>query len=70
MDDNLISIRKLQNDIKAIKLFSIFMKPEQRKQLKELEKQLNNTITQTTIFNDRFSSYGWCAYDSMNLQLI
>ena len=70
MDNNLVSLSKLQDDIKAMKLISIFLKPEQRKQLKETEKQLNNIVTQTTLFNDRFSSHGWCAYDSMNLDLI
>ena len=57
MDNNLISIEKLHNDIKTMKLFSLFLKPEQRKQLKALEKQLDNMIEQTTAFNDRFSSY-------------
>ena len=70
MDNNLISIEKLQSDIKTMKLFSLFLKPEQRKQLKTLEKQLDNMIEQTTAFNDRFSSYGWCAYDSMSMALM
>lgn len=70
MDNNLISIEKLQSDIKIMKLFSLFLKPEQRKQLKSLEKQLDNMIEQTTAFNDRFSSYGWCAYDSMSMALM
>ena len=70
MDDNLVSINKLQNDIKAMKFISIFLKPAQRKQLKELEKQLDNMITPTTAFNNNFSSYGWCAYDSMNVPLL
>lgn len=70
MDSNLVSINKLQNDIKIMKLMSIFLKPEQRKQLKEMEKQLDNIMTQTTLFNDRFSDYGWCAYDSMDLKLM
>jgi len=70
MNDNLISIGKLQSDIKTAKLVSLFLKPEKRKQLKELEKQIDNMIAQTTAFNDRFSSYGWCAYDSMRVDLM
>lgn len=70
MDDNLISMGKLQSDIKTIKLVSLFLKPEQRKQQKELEKQIDNMIAQTAVFNDRFSSYGWCAYDSMSITLL
>lgn len=70
MDNNLISIEKLQSDIKTMKLFPLFLKPEQRKQLKSLEKQLDYMIEQITAFNDRFSSYGWCAYDSMSMALM
>lgn len=70
MDDNLISMGKLQSDIKTMKLVSLFLKPEQRKQLNALEKQLDNMIAQTTTFNERFSSYGWCAYDNMSMALI
>ena len=70
MDSNLVSINKLQNDIKNMKRISILLKPQQRKQIKEMEKQLDNIMMQTKLFNDRFSSYGWCAYDSMSLSLM
>lgn len=70
MNDNLVSVNKLQADIKAMKILAIFLKPEQRKQLKVMEKQLDNMIAQTTAFNERFSSHGWCAYDSMNFSLM
>ena len=70
MDNNLISIEKCKSDIKIMKLFSLFLKPEQRKQLESLEKQLDNMIKQITAFNDRFSSYGWCAYDSKSMDLM
>lgn len=70
MDNNLVSLNKLQTDIKTMKLLSSFLKSEQKKQLKDMEKQLENIIVQTTAFNDRFSSQGWCAYDSMSLTLI
>lgn len=70
MDSNLVSLNKLKDDIKAMKIISIFLKPEQKKQLKDMEKQLENMIIQTKNFNDRFSSLGWCAYDSMSLSLM
>ena len=70
MDNNLVSLNKLKDDLKAMKLISMFLKPKRRKQMKDMEKQLNNIIAQTTLFNDRFSSHGWCAYDSMNFHLI
>lgn len=69
MDSNLVSLNKLKNDIKAMKIISIFLKPDQKKQIKDMEKQLENMINQTTAFNDRFSSLGWCAYDSMSFLL-
>lgn len=70
MDSNLVSLNKLKNDIKAMKIISIFLKPDQKKQIKDMEKQLENMINQTTAFNDRFSSLGWCAYDSMSFSLM
>ena len=70
MDDNLLSLNKLQSDIKTMKLLDLFLKPDQRKQLRDLEKQLDNMVTQTSAVNERFSPYGWCAYDSMSFALI
>ncbi len=70
MDDNLISIKKLKSDMESMKLLSIFLNPEQRRMLKDMESKVKNIIAQTTDFNNRFSSYGWCAYDSMSLALI
>ena len=70
MDDNLLSLNKLQRDIKTMKRLDLFLKPGQRKQLRDLEKQLDDMISQTATFNERFSPYGWCAYDSMSFALI
>lgn len=70
MNSNLVSLNKLKDDIKAMKIISIFLKPEQRKQLKDMEKQMENMIVQTRNFNDRFSPLGWCAYDSMSFSLV
>lgn len=58
MEDNLLSLNKLRSDIKAMKLLALFLKPDQREQLRNLEKQLDNMLTQTAAFNERFSSYG------------
>lgn len=70
MDDNLVSLSKLQSDIQSMKLLSVFLKREQRDQLKKMEDQVKDMILQVTSFNDRFSPYGWCAYDSMSSSLI
>lgn len=70
MDKNLVSINKFKSDIKSIKLLSIFLNSNQRKQLKEIEKQLDEIMIQTDKFNSRFSDSGWCAYDSMSMDLI
>lgn len=70
MDDNLVSLRKLQSGIQSMKLFSVFLKREQRDQLKKMEDQVKDMILQVTSFNDRFSPHGWCAYDSMSSSLI
>lgn len=70
MDDKLVSLSKIQDDIKAMKLVAVLLKPGQRKQIKKMEKQVDNMIAQTTAFNDRFSSHGWCAYDSMSFSLM
>ena len=70
MDDNLVSLSKLQSDIQSMKFLSAFLKREQRDQLKKMEDQVKDMILQVTSFNDRFSPYGWCAYDSMSSSLI
>lgn len=70
MDDNLVSVKKTQDDIKAMKLLALFLKTDQGEQLWDLESQLDNMISQTAAFNERFSPYGWCAYDRMNFDVI
>ncbi len=70
MDNNLQSLNKLKNDIKAAKRFSFLLSKDKRIKIKEMDEQLaelNNTILK---FNDYFSDLGWCAYDSMNLHLM
>lgn len=68
--ENLVSMHKLQKDVKAMRLLSFMMKPELRKKVKELEKQLDELMAQSEAFNQRFSSSGWCAYDSMSTTLM
>ena len=46
MDENLHSLKEFGKNIKAMKLLSAFLPKEQRKQLKELESQLDNFIEQ------------------------
>lgn len=55
MDDNLVSLSKLQSDIQSMKFLSVFLKREQRDQLKKMEDQVKDMILQVTSFNDRFS---------------
>ena len=70
MDKNLVSINKLKSDIKSMKLLSTFFYYPQKKELKELEKQLDEMLIQIDKFNSRFSDSGWCAYDSMSMDLM
>lgn len=57
-------------DIKAMKSLSIFLDFDQKKALEEIEKQVNEIPLQIDKFNSTFSNNGWCAYDSMKLDLI
>lgn len=68
--DNLVSVNKMREEIKTMKLFGFIMKPEMRKKIKELEKQLDELLAEIEKFNLLFSPYGWCAYDSMNPTLM
>lgn len=53
MDKNLVSMNKLKSDIKLMK--STFLNSNQENQLKEIEKQLDEMLTQIDKFNSRFS---------------
>lgn len=70
MDENLPSIKKLQNDIKTIRKISFLLPKEKRKKVVEIDNQLTHLTTQFELFNKNFSDFGWCAYDSMNLKLM
>lgn len=70
MDDNLYSLKKLQNDINSMTLLSCFFNSDQKENLKHLKKQLQHFTTQIELFNKYFSDYGWCAYDSINFKLL
>ena len=70
MDKNLVSMNKLKSDIKSMKSLSIFFNSNQKKKIKEVEKQLDEMLTQIDKFNSRFSDSGWCAYDSISMDLI
>jgi hypothetical protein len=70
MDNNLHSLNKLKNNIKATKLLSFLLPKDIQKKIKKLNIQLvemENTIIR---FNDYFADLGWCAYDSMNMSLM
>ena len=68
--NNLVSIQKFREDINNMKMLSGFMSSEQRTQLASLEEQLYKIETQPILFNERFADRGWCAYDSMSLELM
>ena len=68
MNKNLFSINKLKSDIKFME--SSFLNSNLKNQLKEVEKRLDEMSIQIHKFNSRFSDSGWCAYDSMNMELI
>lgn len=70
MDDNLHSIKNLEEQIKAAKILSFLFGKDKRDQINELYKQVTNLASQTEIFNKNFSDSGWCAYDSMNYPLM
>lgn len=63
-------MNKLKSDIKSMKSLSIFFNSNQKKKIKEVEKQLDEMLTQIDKFNSRFSDSGWCAYDSISMDLI
>lgn len=70
MDDNLHSIKNLEEQIKAAKMLSFLFGKDKRDQINELYEQVTNLASQTDIFNKNFSDSGWCAYDSMNFPLM
>lgn len=70
MDNNLHSLIKLKNDIKAARLLSFLLPKDKRVEIKNLEKQLNEMEKTIILFNDYFSDLGWCVYDSMNMTLM
>lgn len=70
MNDNLVSIKRMEEQIKSMKLFSFFLKQEEKERYIELENQLENMIIQSKLFTERFSSLGWCSYDSMSFELM
>ena len=70
MDDNLHSIKNLEEQIKAAKMLSFLFGKDKRDQINELYEQVTNLASQTELFNKNFSDRGWCAYDSMNFPLM
>lgn len=70
LDKNLHSLNKLQEEIKATKLFSCLLPKEQRAKIKEIDDQLSHMTHLIESFNRIFSDSGWCSYDSMNMPLM
>jgi hypothetical protein len=70
MNDNLPSLDKLQNDIKAAKCISWLLPPKKRQELNNIDMKLKYMRKTIDSFNDYFSDLGWCAYDSINTNLM
>lgn len=68
--DNLVSINELKVQIETSKMFNAFFSKEQRLQIDKIEEGLKNLFEEMSKYIDRFSSIGWCAYDSMSTTLI
>lgn len=69
MDNNLVSLKKLKDDLRAMRAISFLLPKDKREDIVKIEKQLNEMETTIKLFNSYFSDLGWCAYDSMNMQL-
>lgn len=69
-NENLHSINKLHEDIKAARLFSWLLPREQQEKIEGLEEQISHITELIDTFNRVFSDSGWCAYDSMSMTLM
>lgn len=70
MDKNLQSLNKLKNDMQSMQYISFLLPKDKQNEFKNLKKQLDEMEKMLFLFNDYFSDLGWCAYDSMNMQLM
>lgn len=70
MFENWKSIRKIEKEIKDMELFSLFFSPEQKKQMDELKKELNNTKEMLEKFYRYFTEQAWCLYDWISSSLV
>lgn len=70
MNKNLVSLKTLKMQLGAAKWIAPFVKGVKREDIINQEKRLNDLISQAEKFNDRFSNYGWCAYESISFELI
>lgn len=68
--ENQPSIKKMQDDMRAFSLFSWMLPKEQRAQFKKIKAQMEDLIQVMTKYNMYFSDLGWCAYDSLNVNLM
>lgn len=64
------SLKKINDEIKSMKLLGFLGGKDLRSKIKEIEENLNKLITQIELFNERFSDKGWIAYDKLSSTLI
>lgn len=67
---NLVSINELKKQTETFKVFDIFLSKEQKLQRSKIEGEIKSLFEEMSKFVDRFSSIGWCAYDSISTTLI
>ncbi|AUN09685.1 hypothetical protein RSJ21_04355 [Clostridium botulinum] len=64
------SLKKINDEIKSMKLLGFLGGKDLRNKIKEIEENLNKLINQIELFNERFSDKGWIAYDKLSSTLI
>ncbi|GAB6109084.1 hypothetical protein [Fusibacter bizertensis] len=64
------SITKLENDLKNLKFPLKLFASKQYKEFSSIEDNLHNLVNNIDKYNERFSDFGWIAYDSINMKFV
>ena len=70
MGDTRPTINKLEKELGNLKVISSGLSADTKDRILEIEEQLEQAKKGPTLFNERFSDNGWCAYDSMSFSLM
>lgn len=68
--DNQPSLKKIQDDVRAFGMFSWLLPKEQRNQLNDMKSQMEHLIQVIQKYSLYFSDLGWCAYDSLSVDMM